>query len=74
MGCISDIEWIPLLYSMFGFWMFSNMQMFHNIVLPINTKLDIIRYDHNILDSLKTISPGYPLLITFIIGLLFKLI
>jgi len=41
--------------------------MFHNVVIPIDNTLQVVRYDHKILDSLKTISPGYPFLITFTI-------
>jgi len=73
-NCLTEIEQIPILYLMFGFWMFSNKHMFNNAVIPIDNSYDVVRYDHNILQSLVTITPGLLFLITLIILIIMHII
>jgi len=48
--------------------------MFNNVVIPINTSYDVVRYDHHILQSLVTITPGLLFLISLIILIIMYII
>jgi len=71
---IRFVQWTPIFYLLFGFWMFSNRQAFDNRVIQVQTSLELIRYDHHIIESLYTISPGLPFFLVFVILVSFKLI
>ena len=45
-ACVKDVLWSPIFYCGVGFWMYSNRQIFENIVLPIEYSNSIVRYDH----------------------------
>ena len=63
-SCTKNILLTPLLYSMFGFWVFTNKQVFDNdITGGIYTNFDPIRYKHKIITSLISNTPGMPLLL-----------
>lgn len=43
---VRDLHWPPLLYSAFGFWMYSNRQLFENVVIFKERLSETTRYDH----------------------------
>lgn len=57
---VRDLHWPPLLYSMLGFWMFSNRQLFENEVVFKEHRSETTRYNHKIIESLFRLSPGSP--------------
>jgi hypothetical protein len=69
-ACIRDILWSPIFYYGIGFWMFSNRQIFENVVLPIEYSNSIVRYGHTFKSVLERIYPGDPLLIFMVIHLI----
>ena len=58
---------LPVLYSSIGFWMYSNRQIFDNVIAQYNGFQD---HKHTLIYSLKTFTPGTPLLILFVISVL----
>ena len=73
-SCLDAVLWAPFLYACLGFWMYSNRQVFENIVLPVTYLNEVVRYDHKIIGSLKRISPGTPFLILLAILIVLKII
>lgn len=73
-NCIRDILRAPFLYLGMGFWMFSNRQIFENIVLPIEFLKDVPRMNHTIIESVFfNLNPGSPFLILLIIQIIFEI-
>lgn len=66
---VKDLHWPPLLYSLIGFWMFSNKQLFDNNIVFRDNLSSTARYDHTVAGSLdlKEFNPGQPLLILALI-------
>ena len=60
----------PVFYSSFGFWMYSNRQIFDNNVVPKSRTNGIIEHNHTVVYSLTTLTPGTPLLILFVISII----
>lgn len=54
----------------FGFWLYSNKQIYSNKIIPLNFRMDTQEHGHTIIDSIKTINPGTPFLIFLVIHLL----
>lgn len=61
--CMRSILWGPALYAAFGFWMYSNRQIFENETMQVLTMKDVPSSNHRIIESFFRISPGTPLLI-----------
>lgn len=55
---------------MIGFWMYSNRQVFENVVVFKERLSETTRYDHQILESITRLSPGSPLLLLGLIQFL----
>ena len=72
-SCLDAVLWAPFLYACLGFWMYSNRQVFENIVLPVTYLNEVVRYDHKIIGSVKRISPGTPFLILLAILIVLKI-
>lgn len=70
--CIQVIEYAPMLYSLFGFWMYSNEQLFNSQTYPLEKSDTLMPTGHTILGSLTTLTPGFPFLILFVISVYFK--
>jgi len=58
------------LYCLTGSWVFSNQQVFQNVVVPIQTVDGIIEADHRPYDLISQINPGTPLTIMFFVFIL----
>jgi hypothetical protein len=70
---ISNLLWAPLIYAGIGFWMYTNCQMFDNIVIPIEYIDHIVLSGHTIGNSITNIKPGWPFLILFLVMILFRI-
>ena len=72
-NCISDILRAPFLYIGIGFWMYSNRQIFENVVEPIHYLKDVPRMDHHIINSVFfDLNPATPFLILLLIQFFFE--
>jgi len=69
-ACIRDILWSPIFYYGIGFWMFSNRQIFENVVEPIDFSNSVVRYGHTFKSIFERIYPGDPLIIFMIVHLI----
>jgi len=49
-----------------GFWMFTNQQIFRNVVIPITYFSDRVQMGHHIIESIFSINPGTPFLGLFV--------
>ena len=72
-NCINDVLRAPFLYIGIGFWMFSNRQIFDNVVEPITFLTSTPRMDHHIIESIFYIlSPATPFLFFLMIQILLE--
>ena len=62
-SCISTLVWWPVFYAGFGFWMYTNCQIFDNVVKPIHYLGEPVKYGHTVVGALTTFKPGWPFLI-----------
>lgn len=61
---------LPVLYASYAIWMFSNRQIFDNVVQPLS-KLDSVQdHSHTIVYTMTTITPALPLQILLVISIL----
>lgn len=47
----------------FGFWLFSNRQLFEQLVNPKNRQMDVLNHGHFILSTIGRLNPGTPYLL-----------
>ena len=67
----------PILYCGIGFWMFTNRQIFENVVIPIAYSTETVRYGHSIISTFQKFYPGQPYLILmgfFVLAMIFDVI
>lgn len=59
------LNWAPLLYCLFGYWMIGNNQIFSNLVFPIDHSTDVIKSGHTIVSDVERIAwdQSLPLLV-----------
>ena len=71
--CIGDILRAPFLYMGIGFWMYSNRQIFDNVVLPLEFSTSTPRMDHKIIESIfYDFSPGTAFLFFLLIQIVLE--
>ena len=63
----------PILYSGFGYWMYSVPALMSNDVQPINHISSKNDTQHRIIDAFTKITPGTPFIFLFIIAVLAKI-
>ena len=61
------IFFAPIFYTLNGLWMFSNRQLFENDWVPIETNYQTRRYNHKVLETPFTLSPGSIFFVFFLI-------
>jgi hypothetical protein len=49
------LNWAPLLYMLFGYWMLGNNQIFSNVVFPFTNSTDVIKSGHTIISDIAHI-------------------
>jgi len=49
------LNWAPLLYMLFGYWMLGNNQIFSNVVFPFTNSTDVIKSGHTIVSDIAHI-------------------
>lgn len=66
---IKFCAFMPVLYSCFGLWMYSNRQIYDNKVLPRASINGIQDHSHTVVYTLTTFTPGTPFLILLVVAL-----
>jgi hypothetical protein len=63
------MNWAPLFYCLFGYWMLGNNQIFSNLVFPLTHSTDFIRSGHTIISDVERIAwdQSLPLLLLGIV-------
>lgn len=59
---------MPILYSCFGLWMYSNRQIYDNAVLPKAFANGLQDHSHTVLYTLSTVTPGTPLILLLVVA------
>lgn len=60
---VKFLSFLPVIYSLIGFWMYSNVQIFDNKVIPKIRVNDVQDHQHQVIRSVFTFSPGSPFLL-----------
>jgi len=55
-----------------GFWMYSNRQIFENVVIPIRNQRDVQQHGHELGETLLRLSPGTPFLVVLLIQIIIQ--
>ena len=65
--------WGPILYSTFGYWMYSVPSLLTNEVVEIDHITSALHTNHRIYSAFTTITPATPYLLMFVIAVICKL-
>jgi hypothetical protein len=60
------IEWVPVITLFVSFWQLGNKQILENVVLPLQSRNDIMRSGHFLVESVFEITTGSPNFIPFV--------
>lgn len=60
----------PIIYASWGWWAYSNRQIFENIVYPRYRINGYVEHRHTVVYSLTTLTPGTPMLILLFLAIL----
>lgn len=60
---------LPVLYSSFGLWMYSNRQIYDNAVLPKAFANGLQDHSHTVVYTLTTVTPAMPLIFLLVVSI-----
>lgn len=66
---IKFCDTLPMMYSLIGFWMYSNRQIYENKVVPKASLNGTVDHRHTIVYSLTNITPGTPFLYLLVVSM-----